>query len=155
MHALDINRSTPRHDLEDAARHHTPHFKKYYDGDWHEPGIGGKSSTVLPTELDYAGNADVVYSHYLKRYVAVFDDTANISYAESLDGISWTSPILVYASDPSIAGGGYAVAVGDEPNRLGKRFYIYYTTYGNPSNPNVTNPGWPGASVQRLTIACR
>jgi hypothetical protein len=143
--------------LRDAAHHRTPRFTKYYNGDWNEPGIGGKSSSVLPASLDYAGDANVVYSRHLKRYVAVFDDTANISYAESPDGICWTSPILLYASDPNIAGAGYAVAVGDgdNPSRLGQRFYIYFTTYGNPSNPNVTNPGWPGASVQRLTIACR
>jgi hypothetical protein len=143
--------------LADAARHRTPRFRKYNDGDWNEPGIGGKSSSVLPSNLDYAGDANVVYSRYLKRYVAVFDDTQNISYAESPDGIGWTSPNLLHSTDPNIAFGGYAVAVGDgdEPSRLGQRFYVYFTMYPNPANPNVTDPGWPGASVQRLTIACR
>jgi hypothetical protein len=143
--------------LADAARHRTPRFRKYNDGDWNEPGIGGKSSSVLPSNLDYAGDANVVYSRDLKRYVAVFDDTQNISYAESPDGIGWTSPNLLHSTDPNIAFGGYAVAVGDgdEPSRLGQRFYVYFTMYPNPANPNVTDPGWPGASVQRLTIACR
>jgi hypothetical protein len=154
---MSVARSPIDELLRDAARYRSPRFTKYFDGDWHEPGIGGKSSSVLPSDLDYAGDANVVYSHHLKRYVAVFDDNQNISYAESHDGISWTSPILLHSTDPNIAFGGYAVAVGDgdEPSRLGQRFYIYFTTYGNPSNPNVTNPGWPGASVQRLTIACR
>jgi hypothetical protein len=143
--------------LGDAAHHRTPRFTKYYDGDWNEPGIGGKSSSVLPAELNYAGDANVVHSRYLKRYVAVLDDNHNISYAESRDGISWTSPILLHSTDPNIASGGDAVAVGDggEPSSLGQRFYVYFTRYGNPSNPDVINPGRSGATVQRLTIMCK
>jgi hypothetical protein len=143
--------------LRNAARHRTPRFTKYYNGDWNEPGMGGKSSSVLPAELNYAGDANVAYSRHLKRYAAVFDDTHRISYAESSDGIGWTSPILLYSTDPNIAGASSAVMVGegDEPSRLGKQFYVYFTLSGNPSNPDVANPGWPGASVQRLTIACR
>lgn len=38
------------------------------------------------------------------------------------------------------------VGMGDDPRILGKEFYIYYT---------VSSPiGWPGNTLNRLTVSC-
>lgn len=40
------------------------------------------------------------------------------------------------------------IGFGDEPNVLGRQFYIMYTHYPN------NGAGWNGASVRRFTVSC-
>jgi len=134
-----------------------PAFTKYDHGRWDQPGIGGLSSGVLPGPYpSYAGDPGIAFDDALGRYVAIFDDTQDISWAESPDGIHWADPVLLQKTDPTEASALYAVPVGmgDDPSRLGKTSYVFYTYYPNPTNPMITHPGWQGAQVRRLTIDC-
>jgi hypothetical protein len=134
-----------------------PQFRKYDQGNWSQPGLGGRSSSILPGPYPaYAGAPNIAYSDHLGRYVASFDDTQNISYAESADGIGWADPILLKPTDPNQAAALYAVAVGtgEDPARLGQQYYIFYTYYPNPADPKNQQAGWQGAEVRRLTVEC-
>jgi len=135
--------------LEAASGEH-PHaaaFKKYYEGEWSEPGIGGLSTDLNPN-AGYAGSANVAYDSAFGRYVMITDDTQHIAYAESEDGLSWTLPVLLAQDENSQTSFNYAVPIGtgEDPNILGEEFYVFFT-YGSQQ-------GWPGNTVQRFTVTC-
>jgi len=134
--------------FDGSGRTGLPAFRKYYQGRWDQPGLGGYSTSILNPQSD-AGEPSVGWSEYLQRYIVIFDDTKNISYAESVDGISWAPTVTLLSTPPSEASALYAVPVGTGPdaNVVDKRFFIFYTYY-----PAAT--GWQGATVKRLAIDC-
>jgi len=133
-----------------AAAAQVPHaatFTKYYHGSWSQPGVGGLSSDLNP-DAAYGGGPNVAVDSELERYVLINDDTQHIAYSESIDGLSWTLPVLLYENQNPQAGVNYAVpiATGVDPNILGQQFYVFFTE----SSPE----GWPGNTVRRFTITC-
>jgi hypothetical protein len=127
---------------------HAAAFEKYYDGQWNQPGIGGLSTDLNP-DAGFAGSSNVAYDSDLQRYVMITDDTENIAYAESSNGLAWTLPTALIQNTNPETGLDYAVPIGmaDDPNVLGLQFYVFFT-YSSPQ-------GWPGNSVQRFTVTCR
>ncbi len=128
--------------------HRAAPFTKYYQGAWSQPGIGGISTDLLPNAR-YSGGLNVAYSTYLQRYIMLNSDSQNFSYAESVDGLTWTDTIFLgmLGDVPDLAGYAMPVGLGDDPAKLGKDFYVYYTQFRGP---------WPGAqSVKRFTMSCR
>jgi hypothetical protein len=119
-----------------------PPFTKYYEGGWTQPGINGLSTDLRP-DAGVGGSPSVVYNTYLGRYVVIADDTSNISYAESPDGLNWSSPAILLASLPSAL---YAapIGTGENPGVLDADFYIFYS--------NI--PQWTTATVERIGISC-
>jgi hypothetical protein len=137
--------------LQDAFgsdKHTAASFKKYYQGAWDQPGIGGVSSDLLPNS-HYGGELNVVYDAYLHRYLMLNSDSQNYSYAESIDGLQWTDTIFLgmLGHVPDVAGYTGPIGTGADPSILGKEFYVYYTQFRGP---------WPGAqSVKRFTFSCQ
>jgi uncharacterized repeat protein (TIGR03803 family) len=137
--------------LQDAfggSVHYAAPFKKYYQGAWDQPGIGG-ASTDLIAEGHYGGGNNVAYNSYIHRYMMLNSDSQNYSYAESPDGLQWTDTIFLgmLGHVPEVAGYSGPIDTGDDPTVLGKEFYVYYTQFRGP---------WPGAqSVKRFTLSCR
>jgi uncharacterized repeat protein (TIGR03803 family) len=137
--------------LQDAfggSVHYAAPFKKYYQGAWDQPGIGGASTDLIP-EGHYGGGNNVAYNSYIHRYMMLNSDSQNYSYAESPDGIQWTDTIFLgmLGHVPDIAGYSGPIGTGDDPTVLGKDFYVYYTQFRGP---------WPGAqSVKRFTLSCQ
>ncbi len=136
--------------VQEAAAGENPHaaaFEKYYEGAWSQPGIGGLSTDLNPN-AGYAGSSNVAYDSALGRYVMITDDTQHLAYAESVDGLSWTLPVLLEQDENDQTSFDYAVPIGtgDDPNVLGEQFYVFFT-YGSPQ-------GWPGNTVRRFTVTC-
>ncbi len=134
-----------------ASGSQLPPFQKYYRGRWSEPGWGGRSSMLLPGPWpSYAGSPFVAYSDYLHAYVAILDDTKSISYALSEDGIHWSMPTLLvsFSAAPALAEYAVAAGTGADPQRLGERFYVYFTYYPTDGT------GWHAATLRRLTVSC-
>lgn len=135
---------------------HAVPFEKYYEGNWHlQPGIGGASTDLLPNlPPQVGGYLDVHYNSALQRYVMILDNDTTFYYAESIDGLTWTSPVTLGAfadGVTTLAPYPTSVGLGDDPQILGKSFYIYYTFLHDE------NGGEPrkGNSLRRLTITCQ
>jgi uncharacterized repeat protein (TIGR03803 family) len=136
------------HDAFGGHVHFAAPFKKYYQGAWDQPGIGGASTDLIPGG-HYGGGNNVAYNSYLHRYLMLNSDSQNYSYAESVDGLYWTDTIFLgmLGYVPDIAGYSGPIGTGADPSILGKEFYVYYTQFRGP---------WPGAqSVKRFTLSCR
>jgi len=124
-------------------------FRKYYNGKWNQPGLGGLASETFPGvtgETD--GDYQIVWSTYRNRFVAMVDNAQYIAYGESVDGTYWPPMQVLYREPNLLATIGYANAVGlgEDPDVLGNTFYSYYTDSPVPYNP------WQPATVNRLTI---
>ncbi len=126
---------------------HAAPFTKYYSRDWRlEPGIGGYSTDLNPT-AGYAGELQVAYNAYLKRYSMIIGEGVLFAYAESPDGLQWSSPVVIHEFQGQPNTYVMPVGVGDDPHVMGQTFYLFYT-YGGSS-------GWPGNYVGRLTATCQ
>jgi hypothetical protein len=115
--------------LADAQLGLTPQFQKYFEGDWLEPGIGGRAS---PLEIGNPANAwcAVSYNHVLDRFVLAISqwtpELSDLYLATSVDGLNWTSrqPIDLSPREQF-----YPSIIGMEPIPWvsGTSFFIYYT----------------------------
>jgi hypothetical protein len=130
-----------------------PPFQKFYRGAWDQPGLGGLSTSVLNPDST-AGDSQVVWSDYLQRFVVIFDSTAEITYAESPDGLNWSRATRLVQPAPAVASVLYAVPVGlgQAANVIGRQFSIFYTYY---PTPGPRGGGWETASIRRLDVECR
>ncbi len=132
-----------------GARHAAVPFEKYYQRSWHlQPGLGGASTDLIPGSFDH-GYIDVHADPELGRYVMILSNDTVFGYAESVDGLVWTQPVPIGTfGNPAIAAYPSAVGLGDDPQVLGKRFYVYFTHLPNDGT------GWADATVQRVTLTC-
>jgi hypothetical protein len=138
-----------------SARPHTVPFEKFYEGDWHlQPGIGGASTDLTPNSSPLeTGYLDIHYNSALQRYVIIMDNDTTFYYAESVDALTWTTPMLLgaYADGVNtLAPYVTSVGLGDDPSILEKTFYVYYTFL------HEENGGLPrqGNSLRRFTLTC-
>jgi hypothetical protein len=135
----------------DSRHPHALAFEKRYDGWGLDQALGGYSRDLLPGPA-YWGPLRVNWNSDLRRFQAFIHSDESIAYAESPDGLAWSTPILLrdFSKDPNQPGF-YITPVGwgDKPHILGKQFYVMYTYYPN------NGEGWGGASVRRFTVTCR
>ncbi len=130
-----------------SARPHAVPFEKFYDGQWRlQPAIGGASTDLLPAS-QYQGYLDIHYNSALQRYVLIISNDTTFAYAESVDGLNWTTPILLGTYGP-IAAYPTAVGLGDDPHILGKMFYVYFT------HLPTDGTGWENGDLRRITLSC-
>jgi hypothetical protein len=100
-------------------------WKKWYDGDWSEPGIGGRGSPV---------NADVIsYNTYLKKFVS-FNGASSLAFCSDLADQDWTPS---YAVGPYwCSSGQWAVWPTDDSksdtSTSGQDFYVYNFWQASP-----------------------
>ena len=144
-------------------------WKKYYNGDFTEPGIGGNETSILDVSSIAPASAvypHVVYSQYLKKYVMVFGinlreealeelpaSKSGIYLSLSSDGLNWSAPVKLVAQ--------YAVRFLGKPvtmapsvifdNPKGQAGWLLYAF-----SPKVTNGSVPGTPYymvgQRLEL---
>jgi hypothetical protein len=80
-------------------------------------------------------------------------DNDTTFYAESLDGLAWTPPTSLgsFADGvKTLAPYSTSVGLGDDPNMLGKTFFVYNTFL------HEENGGLPreGDSLRRIRLTC-
>ena len=138
-----------------SSHPHTVPFEKFYEGSWHlQPGIGGASTDLMAKEPpEVGGYLDIHFNSALQRYVMIIDNDTTFYYAESVDGLTWTNPISLgdfTDGANTIAVYPTSVGLGEDPNILDKKFYVYYTFL------HEENGGLPrkGDSLRRITLTC-
>jgi hypothetical protein len=138
-----------------SSHPHTVPFEKFYEGSWHlQPGIGGASTDLMAKEPpEVGGYLDIHFNSALQRYVMIVDNDTTFYYAESVDGLTWTNPISLgdfTDGANTIAVYPTSVGLGEDPNVLDKKFYVYYTFL------HEENGGLPrkGDSLRRITLTC-
>ena len=123
-------------------------FYKYYNGKWNQPGLNGNNSEIFPAvtgETD--GDAQVLWSAYRNRFIAIMDNGQYIAYGESVDGLHWPPMQVAWGTNPQTPSYGYAtpVGLGADPAILGDTFYTYYMDWS-------LGVSWQPATLNRLTL---
>lgn len=101
-------------------------WKKFYNGAWNEPGIGGKATSVVKD----SAWAAISYNSYLGKYVMIQtgDSATNISTATDMNTQNWTTP--QYFSErlsPYLAS---IDQTTDSQYVTGQNFRLVYTSLG-------------------------
>jgi len=101
-------------------------WKKYYNGAFTEPGLGGNETKV--PGLSPGANPSVHWNTYLEKWVMVWHgwgNSAKINLSVSSDGINWSTPQSIIESEQ----GGkawYATIIGNTDVESGQNARIYY-----------------------------
>jgi hypothetical protein len=106
-------------------------WHKYHDGEWVEPGIGGKFSPLnIPTRGLMHG--DAAYNDYLGKYIIVTRghkwepvDKSEIQMTTSEDGLNWTDWQILY-QDQHLNDYPTIISAGENNEITGREFYVYY-----------------------------
>ncbi|MCZ8518382.1 MULTISPECIES: RICIN domain-containing protein [Paenibacillus] len=101
-------------------------WKKYFNGSWNEPGIGGQDSVALPGNVNDSGV--VVWNSYLNKYMAITngDGGGNIAIASDLNKQDWSS-LGRFADRSRIQWYNFPVDSSNARDRMivGKTFRLY------------------------------
>jgi len=98
-------------------------WKKFYDGQWDEAGLGGKESVVIP----FVNIATVAYNIYLDRFVCIGNAPSGrsfISFATDMERQDWTERDFSFPDITSF----YNWQVNREdsnPHHMGQQFELY------------------------------
>jgi hypothetical protein len=115
--------------VSNALAGRSTEFMKYHNGGFTQPGKGGLSHYLEEGNPSNAWTA-VSYNEYLDQLVMVSSqwtaDKPDLYLATSADGIHW-SPRQPVALDPGEQFYPTIIGTGDDPQRTGQSFYVYYT----------------------------
>jgi len=106
-------------------------WHKYHDGEWSEPGLGGKFTPLnIPTRGLMHG--DAAYNSYLKKYILVTRghkweavNKSEVQMTTSDDGLTWSDWQVLY-QDKHLNDYPTIITTGDNSEVTGKEFYVYY-----------------------------
>ena len=101
-------------------------WKKWYNGGFNEPGLGGKVSPIEGLVTRPGGNPSVHYNTELQRWFMVWHTwTGNLVYSWSRDLIRWEPPVdlLKCAANTKLW---YPTIVGSTDTQAGKEAALYY-----------------------------
>lgn len=121
--------------LSEAKAGRAPVFKKFYNGAWNEPGMGGRASDNGIGSLVGTGHGDVAWNTYLNKFVYLaVDSISDGSKLVLLTSPSATGPWTKFtANNPDGAAGGalhYATMApllgnNDNGQQADNRFYAF------------------------------
>jgi len=130
-----------------SSHPHTVDFEKFYEGRWNlQQGLGGASTDLTPNS-QFQGYIDIHFNSALQRYQMILSNDTTFGYAESVDALTWTAPVLLGTFE-TIAAYPTAVGLGDDPRILGKSFYVYFT------HLPTDGTGWTNGALRRFTVTC-
>lgn len=102
---------------------------KYFNGEFSEPGLGGRDSPLPGVEAVHGGNASVHFNSYLGKWVMVYHGwDPQVSYiSSSMDLIHWDAPRFLVDTDNPPGRGWYPTIIGESDLRAGEKANLYYT----------------------------
>lgn len=138
MYFAELPRYPPRLDgialarskLEDRGRPGT--WFKYYNGDFTEPGLGGRATHVVTgasTPGGWAGFPSVSFNTYLNAYLMVHVGQYGFYLRTSKNGIYWSDPIeLLRATTnvPTSSLSSFPTIIGEDDTHTAQTNWLYY-----------------------------
>ncbi len=104
-------------------------WKKFYQGAFSEPGVGGLDSP-LPSLLPAPGQTPAVhFNSYLEKWVMVWGgwDPLHIFISSSTDLLEWSTPLDIVAPEGSAIRAWYPTIISDQGDTVaGKSATLYY-----------------------------
>jgi len=151
-HYIALARAKVSDVLNLAEMGQVANWKKYYNGTFNEPGLGGNSTPLFEVESDsWCVFPSVSYSKYLEKYVMVYMVRLNtFELRLSDDGVIWGEPTLLLRAhgEEAIV---YPTIIGivENQNQLGPEFWVYYTHYEHSDHSYDL---WIDAKLMRIKI---
>jgi len=100
---------------------------KFYNGQFNEPGLGGRNTPIPGLQSIPGGNPSVHFNTYLDRYVMVWHSWQSLSiyFSTSSNGIDWDPPRILEPAS-GVRRAWYPTIIGDSDTRAGKVARLYY-----------------------------
>jgi hypothetical protein len=102
-------------------------WKKYYNGSFSTPGLGGRETPVPGLSSVPGANPSVHFNTYLQRWVIIWEawDGSGLYLSTSADLLGWTAPtVLVAATPPEQVW--YATIIGSSDVDASRDAMLYY-----------------------------
>jgi hypothetical protein len=146
--ALSVARAPVAEVVGAAARGSVSPWRKYYNGKWDSPAVGGPSTDLQPGQsmawaphvVRMAGGGVVMVAAVSAREVVM---------STSPNGITGWSPRVPLFRDPDRYNA-YVTVVGTgaDPSMVGNKFYVYNTQFLN------TEANWSNVQLVRRQVTC-
>ncbi|MEU8358689.1 hypothetical protein AB0C27_22010 [Nonomuraea sp. NPDC048882] len=112
-------------------------WRKYHQGEWASPGIGGDAGDLQPG-MPSAWAPNVIRAAEGGVIMVAAADDREIVMSSSPDGLTGWTPRIPLFRDPEYTNA-YVTAVGtDDPSVAGRQFYVYNTQFLD-KQPNLRN----------------
>jgi hypothetical protein len=137
-----------------ARRGRVTTWRKFFDGAFAEPALGGRFTDILPG-AQTRGFA-VTYNTHLGRYLFIYphrypgDTYWEWRLAESADAVQWSAPVAVGPATPGERYAPSVISPGARPQTSRRGFWLYYT-----ASLSAGWDRWPTSTLtrQRLTVS--
>ena len=146
--ALSVLRA-PLAEVIDAAQDgRTVPWKKYLDGAWNSPGVGGASTDLRPGERA-AWHPNTVRTTKGGSLVVAMVSPNEFVLTDSADGVtSWSSSVTLFRDPDRFNAYPTVVGTGADPSVVGDEFYVFYLQW------NTMNQDWNNAHMMRRLVTC-
>ncbi len=137
QNGLSVSRCATKDFYAAVKEGRTPEFHKKYNGEWNEPGMGGRFDSIQPAGVG-PNFGQVVYSKKLNQYL-LFMTTQFSGAAEAAIGVYLSNDPTDftqskgYAVSPSMYGQQYPTVIDAATGsqfEVGDTFYLYYGQLG-------------------------
>ena len=103
-------------------------WKKYYNGEFNEEGLGGKSSPLSDISSIAGSNPSVHWNTFYNKWVMVYYSWAGGIYVSlSGDGVNWEYPKKIVHKNPYDVT--QATIIGETDTKAGKLARLYYAEF--------------------------
>lgn len=105
-------------------------WKKYYNGAYHEEGLGGKSSAISDLSNVGGANPSVHWNTYFGKWVMTYHGwDGGIYVTLSSDGVDWEYPKKIISKQSYNRW--YPTIIGESDTKAGKLARIYYAEFNS------------------------
>lgn len=102
-------------------------WKKWFQGEFSEPGLGGRATPIPNLNEVHGGNPSVHWNTFLKCWVMVYHTwPGSLVMSQSNDLISWSLPVVLVPNPSPTSKVWYATIIGQTDVLAGERATLVY-----------------------------
>ncbi len=104
-------------------------WKKWFEGQFSEPGLGGRATPIPNLDQAHGGNPSVHWNTFLQRWVIVYHTwPGSLVMSQSDDLISWSVPVVLL-NPAATAKVWYATILGESDTLAGEHAVLLYAYF--------------------------
>jgi len=105
-------------------------WKKWFEGGFTEPGLGGRATPIQALASHRGGNPSVLWNTFLQRWIMVWHRWAgDLWISTSQDLVSWSAPKLLLSKPSDLGKAWYPTLIGESDQVGGETVALLYAEF--------------------------